>query len=895
MKTRTWWRAAAVVAALLGSPAVASAQAIEVAKLLAGDGAGGDLLGLSVSIDGDTALIGAYGDDDRGSASGSAYVFVRSGEAWIPQAKLVPSDGASDDLFGWSVSIDGDTALIGARGDDFYTGSAYVFVRNGGIWAQQAKLVASDRTFGDYFGYAVSVDGDTTLIGANGDDDGGSFSGSVYAFARSGGTWVQEAKVVASDGAANDQFGWSVSIDGETALIGASYDVVQGLQTGSAYVFMRIGGVWIEQAKLVANDRALDDWFGHRVSIDGDTAVITAYRDDDQGVDSGSAYVFVLNGGIWGQQAKLVASDGAAEELFGSSVAIDGNTVLVGSILDGDQGANSGSAYVFVRYGGSWSQQAKFVASDGAAEDRFACSVSLHGSFVLVGAYLDDDRGVDSGSAYVYDLGGTTPEPRAATVLPESAPSSPDLITANSATHDLSLWINDGTGTLSESRIELDSTARAPVALAAGDLDDDGSADDVAVACADSHSVARVLDLGGTPLASTQSCGGLQPTCVAVGDLDADGRDEVVVGREGTPFSGGAGLAVSWNGAAFTELPIPTGRATRVQELALLDLDGDGDNDLVALAHGSPDELLLFAGDGAGSLVFADAIALATSGFASGLCAGDLDGDGDVDLAVALATLFPLPATELRILSHDGSSALQASAYSLSPPIATGGVLATDLACGELEDDSIPGFLSRRDLIVVHGGSGDARVFSGWDGASFQSTRMLSVGQNPIAAAVGDLDGDGGDDVVIVNQGSSDLSVNLTVQPALAQVYGAGCPGTDLLTPVLVGIGTPLSGGSGFSLELEQARNFAPTLLLYSLGLGDLALGAGCSLYVELPAGSLLLFTNGRGQASQALSVPPDPLLLGGDAYFQAAVFDPAGAFAATLALSNGVRLQVGS
>ncbi|MBK9385664.1 MAG: FG-GAP repeat protein [Planctomycetes bacterium] len=891
MMTRTWWQAVAVVATLVVSAQVGLGQASEIAKLLAGDGAADDRFGVSVSINGDTALVGAYQDDDRGLDSGGAYVFVRSGGRWSQQTKILAHDGTPGDLFGHSVAIDGDTALIGAYGDGLYSGSAYVYVRSGGSWLQQAKLVASDGAALDRFGISVCLDGDTAIIGADRNDAPGVDFGSAYVFVRSSGLWSQQAKLVAIDPSAYASFGRAVSLDGDQALIGADYDD----ERGSAYVFVRSGGVWSHQGKLVASDGSMDDHFGYSVWIDGDAGIIGAHGDDDRGSTSGSAYVFVRSGGSWVQEAKLLLDDGYAHDRFGISVSLDQNRAIVGSNGDDDRGSESGSAHVFIRSEQGWIWQAKLMASDGAYLDQFGVNLSLDGDSVVIGAWRSAGHETSSGSAYMFEFSGTETAARSATVFSSGSYATSHVATANSATHDFSLWTNDGTGTLSESRIALDPFDRAPIVIAAGDLDDDGLVDDVAVACADSHSVGRVMDLGGTPLASTQPCGGLQPTCVTVGDLDADGRDEVFVGREGTPFSGGAGLAVSWNGAVFTELPIPGGHATRVQKLALLDLDGDGDNDLVALVHGSPDELLLFAGDGAGTLVFADAIPLATSGFASGLCAGDLDGDGDVDLAVALATLFPLPATELRILSHDGSSALQASAYSLSPPIATGGVLATDLACGELEDDSIPGFLSRRDLIVVHGGSGDARVFSGWDGASFQSTRLLTVGQNPIAAAVGDLDGDGGDDVVIVNQGSSDLSVNLTVQPALAQVYGAGCPGTDLLTPVLVGIGTPLSGGSGFSLELEQARSFAPTLLLYSLGLGDLALGAGCSLYVELPAGSLLLFTNGRGQASQVLSVPPDPLLLGGDAYFQAAVFDPAGAFAATLALSNGVRLQVGS
>ncbi|MBK9385663.1 MAG: FG-GAP repeat protein [Planctomycetes bacterium] len=879
-------RIAAVCIAWCASGSAALGQQSEDAILAASDASSFDLLGLALATSTDLALVGAPADDHSGGIdAGAVYLFAKSGSVWSEGSKLVAGDASAGVLFGSSLALSGADALIGA-----YRGEAvYVFSASGAVWGQQQKLVASDGVPDDYFGFSVALFGDTAIVGAFRDE---SLRGAAYLFERVGSTWSESAKLVAGDGLANDRFGFSVAIEGDRAFVGApGADAI----AGAVYVYARSGAAWVFQQKIVAADRTADAWFGHDLAISGDTLVVGSPEDPSTG--SGAAYVFEPVSATWVEQQKLQSSDLAIGDGLGRSVAIEDDAIVLGARWADHSGrGDAGAAYVFSRAGGSWSQTRKLVSSDPQAGDSFGDCVALHHGTVLVGAPADDTLTLtNAGAAYVFGIGVAATEPRAITVLFADQGAPPDLVIANSATHDLSLWTNDGTGTLSESRIALEPTNRAPIALAAGDLDDDGFADDVAVACADSHSVARVLDLGGTPIASTQTCRGLQPTCVAVGDLDADGRDEVVVGREGTPFSGGSGLAVSWNGAAFTELPIPNGRETRVQKLALLDLDGDGDNDLVALAHGSPDELLLFAGDGAGALVFADAIALATSGFASGLCAGDFDGDGDADLAVALATLFPLPATELRILSHDGSSALQASAYSLSPPIATGGVLATDLACGELEDDSIPGFLSRRDLIVVHGGSGDARVFSGWDGAAFQSTRSLTVGQNPIAAAVGDLDGDGGDDVVIVNQGSSDLSVNLTVQPALAQTYGTGCPGTGALTPLLAGSGTPLSGSTSFALELEQARSFAPMLLLYSFGLADLALGGGCELYLELPAGSLLLFADGGGSATLGLSVPPDPLLLGGDAYFQAAVFDPAGAFAATLAFSNGVRLQVGS
>ena len=276
----------------------------QFAKLLASDGADGDYFGCSVSIssDGNTVIIGAYGDNDKGSESGSAYIYTRSGSTWTQQSKLLASDGAASDQFGWSVSIssDGNTAIVGAYRDDdkgSNSGSAYIYTRSGSTWNQQAKLVPSDGATGDWFGYSVSIsgDGNTAIVGAQYDDDKDTNSGSAYIYTRSGSTWTQQAKLLASDGAYNDYFGWSVSIssDGNTAIVGARED---NDYRGSAYIYTRSGSTWTQQAKLLASDGdTAGDQFGCSVSIsgDGNTAIVGAYWDDDKGTNSGSAYIFV--------------------------------------------------------------------------------------------------------------------------------------------------------------------------------------------------------------------------------------------------------------------------------------------------------------------------------------------------------------------------------------------------------------------------------------------------------------------------------------------------------------------------------------------------------------------------------------------------------------------------
>jgi len=364
-----------------------------------------DNFGWSVSVSGDTALIGAQGDDDEGTESGSAYVFVRSGVNWTQQQKLAAADASADDRFGFSVSVSGNTALIGAfRDDDAGTdsGSAYVFVRTGSSWTQKQKLTAIDAAGGDWFGYSVSVSGDTALIGANLDDDAGSKSGSAYVFVTSGVNWTQEQKLTATDAAGGDNFGRAVSVLGDTALIGAYGDNDAGSNSGSAYVFVRSGVIWAQEQKLTASDASGGDNFGWSVSVSGDTALISAYGDNHAGSYSGSAYVFVRSGVIWAQEQKLTASDAAGVDLFGYSVSVSGDAVLIGAYGDKDAGTSSGSAYVFVRSAAVWSEEQKLTAGDGAEGDNFGRSVSLDGDTVLIGAPLDDDSGANNGSAYVF-------------------------------------------------------------------------------------------------------------------------------------------------------------------------------------------------------------------------------------------------------------------------------------------------------------------------------------------------------------------------------------------------------------------------------------------------------------------------------------------------------------
>ena len=367
-------------------------------KLTASDAASDHRFGSTVSISGDYAIVGAINAD--GFFVGSAYIFVFDGQGWTEQAKLTARLAAESDMFGISVSIGSNYAIVGAWRDDdngFNSGSAYTFVRNG---QSRAKLTASDAAAGDQFGLSVSISGDYAIVGAT-ETFIPSDSGSAYIFVFDGQGWIEQAKLTASDAAAGDQFGISVSISGDYAIIGAYNDDDGGDASGSAYIFVRDGQGWTERAKLTASDAAAGDEFGLSVSISGDYAIIGAFGDDDDGSSSGSAYIFVRDGQSWTEQAKLTASDAAAGDGFGS-VSISGDYAVVGARLDDDNGTDSGSAYIFVRDGQSWTERAKLTASDAAGNDKFGISVSISGDYAIVGAWGDDHAGFSSGSAYVY-------------------------------------------------------------------------------------------------------------------------------------------------------------------------------------------------------------------------------------------------------------------------------------------------------------------------------------------------------------------------------------------------------------------------------------------------------------------------------------------------------------
>jgi hypothetical protein len=388
-------------------PRGADAAWLEQHKLIASDGTAGDAFGMSASIDGHTAVVGAPLDDARGYRSGSAYIISEVGPGMyggLYQSKLTASDGTAWDQFGESVSMSGDYAVVGAWGHSGQVGSAYIFERSGADWIEQARLTASDGAAGDQFGMSVSIKGDYAIVGALADDQ---YTGSAYIFRRGDPNWMQQQKLTASDGRPSDDFGISVSINGDYAVVGAFRGDGNEVDCGSAYIFKSSGPNdpnWVEQAKLTASDGAAQDYFGVSVAISADYAVVGAFWDDDLGENSGSAYVFKREGDSWIQQQKLTAADGAEWNEFGYSVSISGDYILVGAKSGDGNEAWSGAVYAFKRSGDTWTQQAKLTASDGSLGDEFGVSVSTSGDSAIVGAWGDNPNGSYSGSAYVFEL-----------------------------------------------------------------------------------------------------------------------------------------------------------------------------------------------------------------------------------------------------------------------------------------------------------------------------------------------------------------------------------------------------------------------------------------------------------------------------------------------------------
>jgi hypothetical protein len=342
---------------------------------------------------------------------------------------LIPADIAYDDYFGEDVGISGDTIIVGAPYDDDLggsSGSAYIFTLQAGVWSEHQKLVAADGQSADWFGVAVAIDRDWAVVGATLEDQGGTSAGAAYVFHRVAGSWSQYAKLVPADAQSYDHFGAAVAVSGHTIAVGAPYSDDAGEGTGSVYVFHLDGGLWIEQPKLLAADMDGHDNFGSALAIDGDTLLISSPQDGDACdppltlCNSGSAYVFTRSGGTWSQAAKLVASDDEEGDFFGVDVDLDGGVALIGAFKEDEAASNGGAAYVFSGAGGGWSEDQKLMAADAESEDHLGEAVALAGRHALLAAPGEDQVSNEAGAIYTFDGGSSWFE---VAKIPSNAPA----------------------------------------------------------------------------------------------------------------------------------------------------------------------------------------------------------------------------------------------------------------------------------------------------------------------------------------------------------------------------------------------------------------------------------------------------------------------------------------
>lgn len=481
--------------------------------------------------------------------------------------------------------------------------------------------------------------------------------------------------------------------------------------------------------------------------------------------------------------------------------------------------------------------------------------------------------------------------------------TSIDVATANSGSNDVTVLTNDGLGGFGTSTTVALSAGDAPSSLAAGNLVIGGGAD-LAVACQDSDRIRIVRnDPPGTffVLSSLSTLPSTEPVGVAVGDLDGTGTDDIVAAMQGDLlFTGNGSVRVSLNGGAFFSLTAPIGGFLRPQSVTIADLDGDNDNDLVATMMGSAftptvvNNVLLYENVGGGA--FAAPITLSVAQNPRGLCADDLDDDGDVDIAVTAESFPTILPGSVEVFENNGLTAgVWMSGSFGSGGSFTGGTSPIDLACGDLRDDSIPGFYSRLDLVAVDFGDETVSRFDGYVGATntFEAQDTYTANLVPVAVAIAHLTTDKTPDIVVANKASNDVTILIARTPALARPFGAGCPGSSG-TPTISAIGSPYFNNPAFGVKVSSARIFAPTLLGLSLNQFTSTLGS-CQLYLQAPLVLLATVTNGSGEATVFLPVPGETSGFAGcDAFFQYFIFDPNGSYNGQFAFSDALRIKVG-
>lgn len=383
--------------AVLASSAAAQPCVKHLGKLIDPDGGYQNNLGWSAAVSVDLTIGGSPGDGTYAFLGGSASIFRQVGGAWIPDGKIGGSEILPGDRFGYAVDIQPGVAIVGAQGDDqldIDAGAAYVFRHNGFGWAEETKLVASDGAWQDAFGRSVSISGSRVVVGAPLDDDNGSNSGSAYVYRFDGTNWIEEAKLVPLDGGADHFFGWSVSVSGTTIAVGAWHADGKAWGSGKVYIFRHDGSAWQQEADLAADDGGIGEDFGHSVSLFGDSLLVGAPGDDDQGLNSGSAYVFRRVGSVWTQEPKIIPATVTTWDQFGRSVSLSGQVAAM------DGGIGVAYIYYFDPQAGAWDQIAHLTEPG-----TLGHSVAASNDTVIAGAASDwNSNGEGAGALHVYEL-----------------------------------------------------------------------------------------------------------------------------------------------------------------------------------------------------------------------------------------------------------------------------------------------------------------------------------------------------------------------------------------------------------------------------------------------------------------------------------------------------------
>jgi hypothetical protein len=382
--------------------------------ILAKDGKAEDYFGYSAAIDGTTVLVGAHKADINGVIdAGAAYVYVLGDNGWSQQAKLVAKPLFAEDTLGGNVALKNDIAMLGVmrrddKGKD--SGAVFSFERQSTNWKQKQIITAPDAKAGDAFGQSIALSQSHLVIGAPRSDALGNDSGAAYIYKRASNTWHFQAKITASDGAAGDLFGISTAIDGNTILIGADLHDEKSENAGAVYTYVLNNDQWKQEAKLMASDGSNNDIFGVRVAIAGNTALISARRDDIEGVgiNAGSAYIFERENHIWKEKIKLISPDGKADDRFGRGVALNKDTAIISAMNHDANGIDAGAVYIYKREPTAWKYTSKITAKATFPNDRFGWNVGLSNGIAVIATPNHNNKGKDSGAVFIQNLNSSS-------------------------------------------------------------------------------------------------------------------------------------------------------------------------------------------------------------------------------------------------------------------------------------------------------------------------------------------------------------------------------------------------------------------------------------------------------------------------------------------------------